>query len=392
VRAVHFTTIARLKRRRFLMRLSLGSVGPLTAALLIAFAFWPDNRAVRGPERIVAQEKPKAENHKAEKLKERPKAEKHPRHGIAGTQRPGSAQNVASPPVAVPVLPSSLDHPLSSDIVQRSKLETRIVEALAQPVEFNIEPQALKDALDFIAARYQIPIMIDQKALEDANVDLSSEVHVAVPGITLHDLFHWLFAQMSQPMGYEVRNGALMISTVDRINDDLTVVVYDCRDLVNLATLDRPVVLEPGRTGEGHQAMLQFAGAIGPASTAAKNGGEEESHEHAAARLPLIQTIVSTGEPGSWQEGTSISEVDGLLVIRQNPFEHARIKRLLASIRLMRKDGAFAALSDQYNAEAKKRAADQAALKARLARVEHELELLKEHTPATPSPVWVPAK
>jgi hypothetical protein len=138
--------------------------------------------------------------------------------------------------------------------------------------------------------------------------------------------------------------------------------------------------------------MLQFAGAIGPASTAAKNGGEEESHEHAAARLPLIQTIVSTGEPGSWQEGTSISEVDGLLVIRQNPFEHARIKRLLASIRLMRKDGAFAALSDQYNAEAKKRAADQAALKARLARVEHELELLKEHTPATPSPVWVPAK
>src|SRR5580704_5128266 len=58
VLAANFAAIARLKRRRFLMRLSLGSVGALTAALLIAFAFWPDNRAVRGPERVAAQEKP----------------------------------------------------------------------------------------------------------------------------------------------------------------------------------------------------------------------------------------------------------------------------------------------------------------------------------------------
>jgi hypothetical protein len=41
VLAANFTTIARLKRRRFLMRLSLGSVGALTAVLLIAFAFCP---------------------------------------------------------------------------------------------------------------------------------------------------------------------------------------------------------------------------------------------------------------------------------------------------------------------------------------------------------------
>src|SRR5580704_9040550 len=54
------------------MRLSLGSVGALTAALLIAFAFWPDTRAVRGPERIVAQEKPKAPH--SEPTKRRPTA------------------------------------------------------------------------------------------------------------------------------------------------------------------------------------------------------------------------------------------------------------------------------------------------------------------------------
>src|ERR1700683_5120532 len=39
VLAAHFSTIARLKRRRILMRLSLGSVSVLTAALLIGYAF-----------------------------------------------------------------------------------------------------------------------------------------------------------------------------------------------------------------------------------------------------------------------------------------------------------------------------------------------------------------
>ena len=38
------------------MRLSLGSVAALAAAMLIAFAFWPENRAVQGPPQIVAQE------------------------------------------------------------------------------------------------------------------------------------------------------------------------------------------------------------------------------------------------------------------------------------------------------------------------------------------------
>ena len=42
------------------MRLSRGSVGALTAALLIAFAMWPATQAVRGPDQVVAQEKPKA--------------------------------------------------------------------------------------------------------------------------------------------------------------------------------------------------------------------------------------------------------------------------------------------------------------------------------------------
>ena len=372
------------------MRLSLGSVGALTAALLIAFAFWPDNRAVRGPERIVAQEKPKAENHKAEKLKERPKAEKHPRHGIAGSQRPGSAQNVASPPVAVSALPSGLDHPLSSDIVQRSKVEARIVEALAQPVDFNIEPQALKDAITFIATRYGIPILFDQKALEDANVDTSAEVYLNAPGISLHDALGLLLGQMSQPLGYDIVHGVLMISTIDKINEHVETIVYDCRDLISVASLEAPVVADPKQADMGGQGPMTAP--IGPAHPTAKNGSSKKASDGVVRRPPFIQMLISGTGTEVWDEDThSISELGGLVIIRQNPRVHERIKRLLASIRLMRKEGAFASLQDHSDLEAKKHAAEPSVLLTRLTQLEHEVQLLRTQQ-AAPAKTWSPSK
>jgi hypothetical protein len=389
VLAAHFTTIARLKRRRFLMRLSLGSVGVLTAALLIAFAFWPDNRAVRGPERIVAQEKPTGEKPKTEKPKaEKPKAERRPRHGSGGTQRPSGSQNVGLP-AAVPVLPSGLDHPLSSDIVQRSKVEARIVEALSQPVDFNIEPQALKDAIDFIAARYQIPIMIDQKGLEDAKVDMSSEVRGSVPGIAMSDLLDLLLGQLSAPLGYDIQHGVLMISTIDKINEHLETIVYDCRDLVSVASLEATGMADPKQADLGSQGPVTAA--IGPAQTPAKNGSSKKASDQVARRPPFIQMVISATGTDVWDEGASISELGGLLIVRQNPRVHERIKRLLASIRLMRKEGAFASLHDHSDLEAKKHAADQGVLVTRLTQLEHEVQLLRTQQ-AAPAKTWSPSE
>ncbi len=89
VLAANFAAIARLKRRRFLMRLSLGSVGALTAALLIAYAFWPENRAVRGPERVVAQDNPA------------PAVPEKPSEAKSSTSRVAS---LGSPPKSIPRL------------------------------------------------------------------------------------------------------------------------------------------------------------------------------------------------------------------------------------------------------------------------------------------------
>ncbi|HEV8000478.1 MAG TPA: efflux RND transporter periplasmic adaptor subunit [Planctomycetaceae bacterium] len=120
VLAGNFATVARLKRRRFLMRLSLGSVGALTAVLLVAFAFWPENRAVRGPERIVAQEKPIPAAPAAQKA-----AKPNPSTSVQFPRTGAGIAESATPPVVEvchPVTKEVTDYQTFSGNVQPSQL------------------------------------------------------------------------------------------------------------------------------------------------------------------------------------------------------------------------------------------------------------------------------
>ena len=132
------------------MRLPRGSVGALTAALLIAFAMWPATQAVRGPDQVVAQEKPKA---------------KTPLVGASGSRHAGNKPKASSkdgkplpPPIVLESAP--IDHPLSSEVLYRSKNESRITAALKAQVDFDIKPQSFKDALDLIASQAPLTITL----------------------------------------------------------------------------------------------------------------------------------------------------------------------------------------------------------------------------------------
>jgi hypothetical protein len=118
------------------------------------------------------------------------------------------------------------------DLRSESKSEQKISEALDQPVEFTIEPQTLRDAIDFIAARYQIPIVIDQKALDDANVDATTEVKASFPGIKLRNLLKLLLEPLSAPLTYVIEDEVLKITTVEKANEKLSIRMYPVGDLI----------------------------------------------------------------------------------------------------------------------------------------------------------------
>jgi hypothetical protein len=337
VLAAHFTTIARLKRRRFLMRLSLGSVAALAAGLLVAFAFWPDNHAVQGPPALFAQNKTKAK---------------------------------AAEPPAAPVAPQvAAEHPLSSDVGQNPKIEA----ALESKTDFTIDPQPLKDALDFIAQRYQIPAMFDTKTLEDASVDTSSEVKLPVSGLKLRQMIRLILRQMATPLDFEIEDGVMFITTVEKINEHMVVVVYDCRDLVNLRST-YPTAPTAHGAGQGASAGGSGGGMFNvdsaPAEIARQFGGggteagpkkspkppqQPAGTSCAQPESPLIQVIRYAGDAGDWNQtddgvGPKITEIAGLLVINQNPRVHEKIKRILDDLRRMKKEGAFAPLEKDHSA------------------------------------------
>jgi BlaR1 peptidase M56 len=83
----------------------------------------------------------------------------------------------------------------------------RIQAALESPIDFNIEPQSLKDALDFIGARYQFFIETD------STVPLTTNVHFSAPGIRLNSLLALLLEQCPKPVGFKIDGDALKIYT-----------------------------------------------------------------------------------------------------------------------------------------------------------------------------------
>jgi hypothetical protein len=100
-----------------------------------------------------------------------------------------------------------------SEVVKIDSLASlRILEALASKTDFRIQPQSLKDAVDFIGARYQIPILLNQKEFAEAGIDLSSEVQFPRTGIALADLLKSLLAQEQKPACFCIEDEVLKIS------------------------------------------------------------------------------------------------------------------------------------------------------------------------------------
>jgi hypothetical protein len=85
-----------------------------------------------------------------------------------------------------------------------------IGQALEQPVDIGIDPEPMKDALEFIAQRYQFKIVIDPAVIR-VGVDPAMEVKVNSPGAKLKDVLAALLKQAPKPLAYRVENGVMTI-------------------------------------------------------------------------------------------------------------------------------------------------------------------------------------
>jgi hypothetical protein len=223
-----------------------------------------------------------------------------------------------------------------------------------------------------LASRLQIPILLDQNVVDELNVG-KKEVKLDVVGVSLRDTLELILDSTESQLGLEVRSGVLTVNTVDHIDEHLQAVVYDCRDLVTVGTLDEfpSDKTAPMETGGGGGGSFQLGGGgmFQAAQEAAKPpvappaapepgpaAAPQISRVEDKRRLPLIQTILAATE-NTWGEDPSrtITEFGGLIIVRQSPRVHEKIKALLADIRRMRDNGAYVSFAKQYAAEVKRR-------------------------------------
>jgi hypothetical protein len=93
-----------------------------------------------------------------------------------------------------------------------SRNSLRIQKVLQSISDIRIEPQNLQDALDFISARYQIPIVFHEADFQAAGFSGNLMVVVRRQGITVADLLKLLSAQCPKPLGFRIEDEVLKVS------------------------------------------------------------------------------------------------------------------------------------------------------------------------------------
>lgn len=310
--ASHFTRITRQRKRRLIMRLTLGSTIAVTLAVLVGLAIWPAGPA-NGPQQANAQQNAPPQKEVVDKEDE------------------------------LPGVPVSRDR---REAAVQEKLSKRL-----SKVEFEDTP--LSDVLTTIGDQIGVDILFNRRALEDAAI-LPSEMRVSLvlkhTDISARTALELLLE--GEDLAYRIRDGFIYVETRDAIAEVMEIQVYNVRDLLVEAESRN----ERGRAAAG-RGFFSVSSATGddshksrPVQLAQMDAGgggmgmgpwpqvPEIALTPSGALIDVIQQTTS----GPWfaeeGEGGTISAFDGLLVIRQTQAIHREVEQLLDMMRAAMKE------------------------------------------------------
>jgi hypothetical protein len=283
--AAAFVSLTRIQRRRQIMRFSSATLVVAVLALLGLFAFWPTD--------------------------------------------PGGNATVLVTAIA-PSTAQAQDPTAPQPKTRQAK--SAIAEKLSKPIDAEFVETPLNDVLKYLADSLDVQFHVNRRAIEESGVTLDSPVTINLKNIKASTLLGLLLDSVAGGLDFVERDGFILVSTIDDLDHMTEVRVYNCRDLLALAP--------PGLDGAASPAM--YGGpteGYGVAGTPPGMPGGPASGGFGGSPAPrpglpgLIQTAV---ESGSWEDvgGVgSISEFNGLLVIKQSARVHEKIDELLAMLR-----------------------------------------------------------
>lgn len=118
----------------------------------------------------------------------------------------------------------------SVDLKKNSPQEQRIVSALSERTDLEFTDVPLSDVIEFLRDYHQIPIWIDQTALQDEGIDTSLPITISLSGISLRSGLRLLLEP--QGLTYIIEDEVMKITTQALADEALSTRVYPVADLV----------------------------------------------------------------------------------------------------------------------------------------------------------------
>jgi hypothetical protein len=175
------------------------------------------------------------------------------------------------------------------------RIESILQQPLKAPLQY--EDQPLNEILDTLQHEYDLPILIDERALENFGISPDVEVTVNLRNMSLRSALNLILRQpAAEALVYTIDNEVLMITTEEYANDRLVVVVYRVDELV-----------------EGESQWAQ---------------GQHNPY------TPLVQVITSCVKQNSWAvNGQGLGQIHlmqpGILVVSQTKQVHLEVENLI---------------------------------------------------------------
>jgi tetratricopeptide (TPR) repeat protein len=116
------------------------------------------------------------------------------------------------------------------DLTPITPTEQKIRSALTRPVTFDFQETPLREAANFIGSYFNLNVYIDERALQEAMVDLDTPVTLSLDGVQLKSALKLLLDPLE--LGYMVENEVLMITSKAASKEKRVIKVYYVGDLV----------------------------------------------------------------------------------------------------------------------------------------------------------------
>lgn len=198
--------------------------------------------------------------------------------------------------------------------------------------ELQFDAVGLSDAIDFFRDVSGANIFVDWKALEAAGVNRNTPVFARLRDVTFSKSLQVVLDSVSggqKKIAYAVDEGVITISTRDELSKNVTVRVYDIRDLLVIV----PDV-EPDETSTSRPSDAQGASSR-PSSVPRTTPSRSPSRDELVKQIiTLIEdTVASDGWKDRGGSICALRELQGQLIVTQTPENQREIVKLLEQLR-----------------------------------------------------------